>query len=110
MTAEPGIGDVLVVRTSKIWGKLIRLGAALSDSPNLTDHVAIVHHRDDAGTLWCVEGRPGGVGYADARKYLGSAYTLNNVKQPKSDGQRYQIAVVAESMLGTPYDWIGIAA
>jgi hypothetical protein len=107
---QPQVGDVLVVRTGKIWGRLVRLGAAFSDSPNLVDHVAIVHHRDDSGTLWVIEGRPGGVGYADAKVYLDSPYTLNNIKQAKTVEQRAQIAEVAGGMLGRPYDWAGIVA
>jgi hypothetical protein len=89
---------------------MIRLGAALRDEPNLDNHVAVVHHQDAAGIWWVIEGRPGGVGYADARHYLSSRWTNDNIGQPKTDDQRAQIASVALGMLGTPYDWSGIVA
>ncbi|HJQ47155.1 MAG TPA: hypothetical protein VJ870_12675 [Amycolatopsis sp.] len=104
------VGDLLVTRGAGWAARLIRLGAALLDEPNIDNHVAIVHHRDDAGVWWAVEGRPGGVGWADARTYLASAYTTNNVRQAKTADQRAQIATVAQGMLGTPYDWEGIVA
>ncbi len=104
------VGDVLVVRGSDWASRLIRVGAALRDEPNLDNHVAIVHHQDANGVWWVVEGRPGGVGWADARDYLASPYTTNNVLQAKSPDQRQQIASVAMGMLGTPYDWNGIVA
>lgn len=104
-----GVGDLLVVRGTDWAARLIRLGAALLDEPNLDNHVAIVHHQDANGTWWVVEGRPGGVGWADARNYLASKYTTDNVGQSKTDDQRAQIATVAQGMLGTPYDWAGIA-
>lgn len=101
-------GDVLVTRGGGIAGTMIRLGAALAGKPNLSAHVAVVHHRDDAGTLWVVEGRPGGVGWRDARDYLASPWTLANGAQPKTPGQRDIIARSATAMLGTPYDWAAI--
>lgn len=101
-------GDVLAVRSGGLAGTLIRLGAALRDKPNMSNHVAVVHHRDDAGTLWCVEGRPGGVGWRDARDYLASPWTMTNAAQPKSSDQRKVIADQAVAMLGTPYDWAAI--
>jgi hypothetical protein len=102
------VGDLLLTRGSGWAARMIRLGAALLDEPNLDNHVAIVHHRDDAGVWWVIEGRPGGVGWADARAYLSSSYTTNNVRQPKNPQQRATIAEVAKGMLGTPYDWTGI--
>lgn len=104
------VGDVLVVRGTDWASRLIRLGAALMDEPNLDNHVAVVHHRDANGVWWVVEGRPGGVGWADAHNYLASKYTTNNVGQAKTEAQREQIATVAQGMLGTPYDWSGIVA
>ena len=62
ITAQPG--DVLAVRTGGWTGRIIRFGAALRDQPNLDSHIAVIHHKDAQGTLWCVEGRPGGVGLA----------------------------------------------
>lgn len=102
-------GDVLVTRTQHAWSaEMIRLGAALSGKPNLANHVAVVHHWDKAGTLWCIEGRPGGVGWRDARDYLASPWTMSNVHQVKTDAQRKVITDGAVALLGTPYDWAAI--
>lgn len=103
------VGDVLLVRTPGFLGRLIRAGSLFSDQPNLDNHVAVLHHRDFNGTWWAVEGRPGGVGWVDVRKYAGP-YVLNNALQPKAAKQRAQIAEVAEGLLGKPYDWSGIVA
>jgi hypothetical protein len=105
---EPRIGDVIVTRTKTWPAWFVRFAAALRDEPNTVDHVAIVHHRDDAGTWWAVEARPGGVGWANAQPYLDSPFTQNNGRQSKTNEQRAQIAEVAGGMLGTPYDWRGI--
>ena len=107
---EIGPGDVLCTRSEKGLGSfLIRLGAALRNRPNLHNHVVIVHHRDAAGTWWGIEGRPGGVGWVDMAHYLKSDWTLGNIDQPKTSKQRTEIVNVAKSLLGTPYDWTGIA-
>ena len=68
----PGLrpGDLLATRGDGWASTMIRLGAAFRDHPNTINHIAIVHHTDDAGTLWCIEGRPGGVGWKDATAYL----------------------------------------
>ena len=103
------VGDVLCTRNDKGWpARLIRLGAALLDNVNTVNHVIVVHHRDDAGTWWGIEGRPGGVGYVDLHKALKGPFTLDNRQQPKTAAQRAEIAKVAEGLLGTPYDWAGI--
>lgn len=106
--AEIDVGDVLVTRGGSWPQWLVRIGAAMLDQSNLVDHVAVVSHRDDAGTWWVIEGKPGGVGYVDARNYLANRYTVNNALQPKTPEQRLQIAKVLVGMLGTPYDWRGI--
>lgn len=103
-----GIGDVLCTRSTGWAVFWIRLGAALLDRPNTVNHVIVVHHWDSAGTLWGIEGRPGGVGYVDVKRHLASPYTLTNKDQPKDEGQRFVIAKAAEGLLGTPYDWRGI--
>jgi hypothetical protein len=105
---EPDVGDILCTRDPGIWARLIRLGAALLDKPNTVNHIIVVHHRDSSGTLWGIEARPGGVGYIDTRMALQSRYTLTNIEQPKTEGQRFIIAKAAEGLLGTPYDWQGI--
>lgn len=106
----PGPGDVLVTRSAGFAGWAIRFGAALRDQPNLVNHVAVVSHADKAGTLWCLEGRPGGVGWRDAKDYLRSPWTTANTGQPKTPTQRTAIAKGAAAMIGTPYDWEAIAA
>lgn len=104
-------GDIVCSRTSKgLAGRLIRLGAAIMDKPNTVNHVIVVSHRDAAGTLWGIEARPGGVGYRDMGTVVHSAWSLDNIAQTKTTAQRKQIVEAAKGMLGTPYDWEGIAA
>lgn len=113
-TAEPG--DLILVRTiggswsRRLAGWIIRLGSGLSDSPNVWNHVIIMHHVDEGGTPWGVEGRPGGVGWVDVRPWLADQWTITNVDQPKSDEQRSIVCDGAHALLGAPYDWTGIAA
>jgi hypothetical protein len=102
-------GDVLAVRGGSIAAAAIRLGAALLGRPNLSNHVAVVSHADGNGTLWVIEGRPGGVGWRDAADYLASPWTLTNAAQPKAPEQRALVTRTAKAMLGTPYDWAAIA-
>lgn len=104
------VGDVWSVRTTGWAARLIRFGAALRGQPNLDNHVVVVHHQDSNGRWWGLEGRPGGVGQVDLTSYLHNPYTITNSAQPKTDAQRYNIAVGAEALLKTPYDWVGIAA
>lgn len=105
-----GVGDLLFTRSSGWAARMVRLGEALRDEPNLDNHVAVVHHQDAAGVWWAIEGRPGGVGYADARHYLSSRWSNDNIGQPKTDDQRAQIAAVAEGMLRTPPPTTGAAS
>jgi hypothetical protein len=103
-------GDVLVTRESGWpWADLIRLGAAISGQPALCNHVIIAHHVDDHGVLWGIEGRPGGVGWRDLREPMGWPTTNANNQQTKTSGQRATVCAVIETVLGTPYDWAGIA-
>jgi hypothetical protein len=99
---------VLAVRGSGPAGWWIRFGAGLRGLPNLDAHIAVAHHTDKAGTLWCVEGRPGGVGWRDARDYLSSGWTVTNAGQPKTQGQRDAVCKLMAQMIGTPYDWDAI--
>lgn len=103
-------GDVLLVRTNSLTSTLIRFGSALRDAPDISNHVAVVHHTDLHGTVWCVEGRPGGVGWRDATAYLQSPWTVSNAAQPKTPEQRKTVCDVMQAMLGTPYDWTAIVA
>ena len=109
-------GDILAVR-SPGWGpRLIRFGAAVREllsgdpEPNLDNHIAVAHHTDQAGTLWVLEGRPGGVGWRDARDYLRSPWTVTNIGQPKTTAQRNTVCQGAVALIGSPYDWQAIAA
>jgi hypothetical protein len=101
-------GDVICTRSNGWWSRIIRFGAALRGRANLVNHVAVAHHFDAAGTLWGVEGRPGGVGWVDLTNQLKSPMVNANVKQPKTEAQRLRICEYAEQLLGTPYDWTAI--
>jgi hypothetical protein len=108
MAIDVGAGDVLAVNTGNaLFSRLIRLGEALRDQPNLANHVVIAHHRDAKGTWWGIEGRPGGVGWAQLDGYLADTRTAANTGQPRTDAQRDSIAKAAEAMLGVGYDWVG---
>jgi hypothetical protein len=101
-------GDVIAVRTPpSVFGWLIRLGALLRGRPSTVDHVVLVHHVDQAGRLWGIEGRPGGVGWVDLAAY-NNRWLLSNRDQPKTDAQRARVCELAVDMLGTPYDWPAI--
>lgn len=112
ITVSPG--DVVAVRSSNFVSVAIRFGAALLDKPNLSNHIAVVHHLttnpDGSTTLWGIEGKPGGVGWIDMTGYLNSKWTLGNNNQPKTIDQIDHICKVMEAMLGTAYDWAAIAA
>lgn len=110
MTLTPRVGDVWAVQTTGWAAALIRFGSRLRGRDSLDNHVVIVHHVDPAGVAWGIEGRPGGVGWADLRRYQQHPATRSNEAQPKTDGQRAQVAALAEQMLGTQYDWAGIGA
>ncbi|MGH3300970.1 MAG: hypothetical protein ACRDOK_04630 [Streptosporangiaceae bacterium] len=110
MITDIGAGDVLAVRTTGLAVFMIRLGAAFTGKPDLSNHIAVVHHTDASGVVWCLEGRPGGVGWRDASDYLASQFTLTNRHQVKTDTQRAAVAKACEAMLGTPYDWAAIVA
>jgi hypothetical protein len=106
VTTPPQPGDVLVIDGTTDTAKLIELGAVLAGEP-AASHVAVLHHTDGAGVPWSIEGRPGGVGWADARAYLRDPRTVTNVLQPKTQPQRTQVCALAVKLLGTSYDWLG---
>ncbi len=102
-------GDVLTVwdprRPLPAW--LIRAGGWLRGHwRNRSNHVVMVHHKDEAGTWWGIEGRPGGVGWVDLAQY--AHITSSNAAQPKTDAQRAALCTAGEAMLGTDYDWVAI--
>ena len=110
MTTAVQPGDVLAVRSGGLAGAAIRLGAALRDQVNLSNHIAVVHHTDEHGTVWALEGRPGGAGWRDAKTYLASPWTVTNAGQPKTPGQRETVCATMTAMIGTAYDWQAIVA
>lgn len=114
MNIQPG--DVLATRSTGRWVKFIRFGAAVRElvtsdpEPNLDNHIAVVHHQDVHGTWWCLEGRPGGVGWRDATAYLRSPWTVSNAAQPKTTLARQTVCGTMLALVGTQYDWEAIAA
>jgi len=108
-TGDVNVGDVICTREGKWWiGGAIRLGARLLNLPAFTNHVIIVHHRDERGMWQGIEGRPGGVGWVDMTERLRYPLTNANNEQPKTDAQRYLIATAAEALVNVPYDWAAI--
>jgi len=102
--------DLLLVRSGGLAAGVIQFGQAMMGRPNLSNHVAVVHHLDQTGAFWwLLEGRPGGVGWADSRKYEHTRFLLNNCGQPRTEAQRARISIEAEHMIGTSYDWAAIA-
>ncbi len=110
-------GDVLAVDASKGLGILsggwwIKFRNWLNLMPKrsrFVDHIVVVHHRDDAGVLWGIEGRPSSVGWVDCALYVDAGkLVVDNRYQPKTDAQRKLVCDVAKEMLGTPYDWEAI--
>ena len=102
-------GHVMAVKTTGFTGDMIRFGACLIDEPNLSNHIAVLDHMDDKGTWWCIEGRPGGVGWRDATAYLSSEHTITNQGQHTTAPQRDAICKFMQMMLGVGYDWRAIA-
>jgi hypothetical protein len=107
-TLKPGM--VLCTRSKGVGGWWIRFGAAIRNRPNLQNHVAVVHHTDEQGTIWCLEGRPGGVGWKDAKGYLNDRWTISNADQPLTAEQGAAIAAAMEAIVGSAYDWSAIAS
>jgi hypothetical protein len=105
-------GTVFAVAGGGIGAKLIAVGAALLGRPDMQQHVAVMHHYAD-GVPWGLEGRPSSVGWVDMRKYLVGKkhpYSLSNIDQPLTADQRALVTSNMQKMLGTKYDWTGIAA
>ena len=109
LSCQPG--DVVAVRTGGWEAAWIRFGAAIRGLPNLDNHVVVAHHVDKAGTLWGIEGRPGGVGWVDMARYLKgplSGYAVANWEQPKTTVQRQAVCQTMELILKMGYDWRAI--
>lgn len=107
MTVQPG--DVLVIADSKWASWWIRLQARLLGKPCTWNHIAIMSHIDAGGTAWVIEGKPSGVGWVLAAKYIDHPATIHNADQPKTAEQRAAIVQGARTLIGTHYDWLAIA-
>jgi hypothetical protein len=101
---------VIVLRTKFWYAKIIEIADILRGKTP-ANHVAVFTHVDAAGTPWCVQGEPGGVGWQQAGDYLSDYRTLTNAGQTKTQDQRDTIrsAVVKLAGLRVPYDWAAIA-
>lgn len=105
-----GAGDIIVVQGTSVEAKLIEAGEVIAGLPPYS-HVAGFDHWDANGTPWGLEGRPGGVGWADVSRYLADPRTLTNVAQPKTPSQRAVLCKLNQAMIGTAYAWLsGIMA
>jgi len=114
MTVTFSPGDVVCVRTTGLAARLVRFGASIrylitggSNVADLTNHILVVSHQTD-GVWWAIEGRPGGVGWADLTRYADAATTITNYAQPKTDEQRAQLLACIPQVLGAPYSWTAI--
>jgi hypothetical protein len=106
MLASAQPGDLFATQGGGEGGAAIEAGAILKKHPAV-GHIAGFHHWQ--GTVpWGIEGRPGGVGWVDMRKYFSNPLTIHNIAQEKSKSQRYEIKQLSVKMLGTPYDWQAI--
>lgn len=103
-------GDILVVSDKKWPSFFIKLRALFKGESSLHNHVAVISHRDDAGTLWAVEGRPSGTGWVDASIYLKAPFTATNagLDQTRTVAERAKVAEIVKGMVGTRYDWAAI--
>lgn len=110
LVVPPRPGLVVLARSNGWAAKLIRLGQRLAGLPHRFNHVAVVHHVDQHGTVWGIEGRPGGVGWVDMRHYLRAPGVLTNRAQPVTAEQGLAVAAAMEALLAHDYAWLdGIA-
>lgn len=103
-------GDILVVADKKWPSFFIKLRALFKGESSLHNHVAVISHRDEAGTLWAVEGRPSGTGWVDADVYLKAKFTKTNARldSTRTAEGREKVAEIVRGMVGTKYDWSAI--
>lgn len=105
-------GDVMAVTGKPWWNPFsmaIRVASWMAHHPTFIDHIVVFHHWDEAGVPWGIEGRPGGVGWADLRQY-DNRWLRSNRQEFKTSDQRNQICIRMEKMLGVGYDWLAIFA
>ena len=105
------IGTVILVESHGVAADVIRAGSDLAGVDGVYNHVAVMHHYDENGTPWGIEGRPGGVGWVDLTAYLAHPTCVTNHRQVEADPVKGHAAARAmEGILGTPYAWLdGIA-
>jgi hypothetical protein len=103
-------GDILVVADKKWPSFFIKLRALVKGESSLHNHVAVISHRDEAGTLWAVEGRPSGTGWVDADIYLKAKFTKTNagLDMHRTDDERKKVVEIIQGLVGTKYDWSAI--
>lgn len=107
---QPQPADLLIVSGTNWASKLIEIGAILRGK-DPASHVAVYWGIGKTGIPLCIEGRPGGVGWKDARPYLNDSRTVTNAAQPKTPQQRAAVCDVMVKLLGTQYAWVsGITA
>lgn len=92
------IGQYGVVRTTGLIGAIIRLGTR-----SQVNHAFVFIGNDRV-----VEAQPGGAVIGSATKY---AHLLHPVSRfPLTDAEARRIAAAAEALVGTPYNFLDIAA
>jgi hypothetical protein len=100
-------GDVVIVEMGiwivrvMIWIQAVFTGRA---KYRKSGHVIVVSHRDETGKLWGIEGRPGGIGWADMDKRTGK-WGLSNHEQPKTAEVRVKLVDSMVALLGSKYDY-----
>jgi hypothetical protein len=100
-------GDVVIVKMG-IWivRVMIWIQATFTGRSKYREagHIIVVSHRDNEGRLWGIEGRPGGIGWANLDKRNGE-WGLSNVEQPKTAEARIKLVDSMKALLGTKYDY-----
>lgn len=101
-------GDVGLQRNNNLMGWLIRVGDGIwahkHDVPAEPYNHALIYVGDGVA----VQGEPGGAN--KTRIHKGSQIDWFRWVTPLTDGQRQDIAAAAVSLVGTPYNWLDIAA
>jgi hypothetical protein len=108
MRFEPQPGDVILTRGNAWTSRMIRLGAALLDMPNVHNHVIVFTHYDKLNIPQGIEARAEGAGDIDLRRTLKSRWLMSNAEQPKTPQQRELVIQAAKGLKGTEYDWPAI--
>lgn len=101
-------GDVIAVRLGNKWAEravwLHTLFTTRSSKYGHYGHIAVYHHRDDAGRMWAIEASPTGIGWRDISSW-DKGFGLSNHAQPKTDEQRTKICDLLVELIGSKYDY-----